>query len=591
MRVHAAPHATAWYDAHMHGGDIVANELAHAGIRHLFVLCGGHISPILTGAAARGLRVVDVRDEASAVFAADAMARATGTVGAVAVTAGPGVTNTITAVKNAQLAQTPLLVLGGATATLLRGRGALQDIDQLALMAPCTKWATRVTTVPGLAATLQRALAVAQGGVPGPVFVEIPVDLLYPEDVVRSWYAKETAQRDSLKAQAQALYVKAHLLRQFKGPRLVRPALPLRSTPRPAAAIAAAAAAISRAARPMVLVGTQALAGSMDASRVARALTALGLPVYLAGAARGLLGRDADIQFRHARSTALREADCVLMCGLPFDFRVGYGRGLARGACVINANLDATELIQNRRPHIAAHMHAGEFVVALAHAMGAAARPQLAPWFAALRANEAAREREIATQVRATGPRVDPLFLAARIEALMSQDACLVVDGGDFVATASYLVRPRAPRAWLDPGVFGTLGVGGGFALGAALAYPKRQVWLLWGDGSAGYSLAEFDTFVRHGVAPIAIIGNDASWSQIAREQVAVLDSALGTTLRHTDYHRVAEGYGGVGLLLDNPAQVDATLQQGIAIAASGRPVCVNVHLQASSFRAGAISL
>jgi acetolactate synthase-1/2/3 large subunit len=173
----------------------------------------------------------------------------------------------------------------------------------------------------------------------------------------------------------------------------------------------------------------------------------------------------------------------------------------------------------------------------------------------------------------------------------MTDDAVLVVDGGDFVATASYIVRPRAPLSWLDPGVFGTLGVGGGYALGAALVRPGREVWLVWGDGSSAYTLAEFDSYVRHGVAPIAVIGNDASWMQIAREQVEILGTSLGTDLRRTDYHRVAEGYGGVGLQLTDPARVDSTLAEAKAIARGGRPVCINVHLRKTDFRKGSISM
>src|ERR1700704_3877883 len=159
-----------------HGGDIIAEVLARHGVTHLFTLCGGHISPILTGAQSRGLRVVDVRDEANAVFAADAGARMTGRMCVAAVTAGPGVTNTVTAVKNAQMAQSPLVIFGGATATLLKGRGSLQDIDQLSVMKSITKWATTVKTVPALAPTIERACQLATEGVPGPVFVEVPVD-------------------------------------------------------------------------------------------------------------------------------------------------------------------------------------------------------------------------------------------------------------------------------------------------------------------------------------------------------------------------------------------------------------------------------
>ena len=169
----------------MNGGDLVAEVLARQGVRFLFTLCGGHISPILVGSKARGIQVVDVRHEANAVFAADAVSRMTGIPGVAAVTAGPGVTNTITAIKNAQMAQSPLVLLGGATATILKGRGSLQDIDQMALIAPHVKFAAAVTRVRDLPRTLEKAFEIAQEGVPGPVFVECPVDLLYDEPVVR----------------------------------------------------------------------------------------------------------------------------------------------------------------------------------------------------------------------------------------------------------------------------------------------------------------------------------------------------------------------------------------------------------------------
>src|SRR5262245_43561921 len=224
---------TAWramLPAMTHGGDIIAEVLARHGVTHLFALCGGHISPILTGAQARGLRVVDVRDEANAVFAADAVARMTGTIGVAAVTAGPGVTNTITAVKNAQMAQSPILIFGGATATLLKGRGALQDIDQLSVMKPITKWATAVKTVPALAPVIERACQLATDGVPGPVFIEVPVDLLYPEATVREWYAKEAGlgRAKGIGAKAVELYIRGHLYRQFRAPVLPEVHVPIK---------------------------------------------------------------------------------------------------------------------------------------------------------------------------------------------------------------------------------------------------------------------------------------------------------------------------------------------------------------------------
>lgn len=584
-----------------HGGDLIADVLARHGATHLFTLCGGHISPILTGAQARGLRVVDVRDEANAVFAADAVARMTGTIGVAAVTAGPGVTNTITAVKNAQMAQSPLLVLGGAPATLLKGRGALQDIDHLALMKPITKWATTVKTVPSLAPTIERACELATSGVPGPVFVEVPVDLLYPEAIVRSWYEKEAGlgKGKGLGAKALELYIRGHLYRQFHAPVLPEVHLPVRlpHLRGGASGIDKAAEALRTAERPVIVVGSQALVGVKDPARIARALGMLGAPVFLAGMARGLLGRTHELQLRHNRGAALKEADVVIVCGFPFDFRLGYGRGIGKRATLIAANLSAHELRQNRRPEIAVEMHAGDFLVALAERISSAG-DRWRPWLGGLREKEHARDRDIAGKASAGAepgaggsPLVDPVHFFARMEEAMADDAVLVVDGGDFVATASYIVRPRAPLSWLDPGVFGTLGVGGGFALGASLVRPGREVWLVWGDGSSAYTLAEFDTYVRHGLAPIAVIGNDASWMQIAREQVEILGTTLGCDLRRTDYHKVAEGYGGVGLSLTDPLRVDATLAEAKAIARGGRPVCINVHLRRSEFRKGSISI
>jgi acetolactate synthase-1/2/3 large subunit len=577
------------------GGAIVGEVLERHGVKHLFTLCGGHISPILVDAKARGIRVVDVRDEANAVFGADAVARMSGTVGVAAVTAGPGVTNTITAVKNAQMAQTPLLLIGGATPTVLKDRGALQDIDQLSLLRPLTKWATSVKTLAALGPTLERAMEVARTGVPGPVFVEIPVDLLYAEDLVRQWYLGELGETNSVGKKALELYLKGHLYRQFHAPHMnlelplpeVRDALP---RPRLRARVRAVAEEVRTAERPVLVLGSQALVGVTDPKALAEAIRRLGIPTFLGGMSRGLLGRKSEIQFRHKRSKALKEADLVLIAGFPFDFRLGYGRSISSKATLVAANLSAEELRKNRRPDHALQLHPAEFLQELASVTDTVPG-RWDGWLDVLRERERARDQEIAEQAKAEGDLVNPIDFFLRLEERLADDAVLVVDGGDFVATGSYILRPRAPLSWLDPGVFGTLGVGGGFALGATLCHPGREVWLLYGDGSSAYSIAEFDTCIRQGLAPIAVIGNDGSWAQIAREQVEVLNDDVGTTLRRSDYHRVAEGYGGRGLVLDNPAKIEETLGEAKAIAKSGRPVCINVHIDRTDFRKGSISM
>jgi acetolactate synthase-like protein len=579
-----------------HGGAIVGDVLARQGVRFLFTLCGGHISPILVDSKARGIHVVDVRDEKNAVFGADCVARMTGTVGVAAVTAGPGVTNTVTAVKNAQMAQSPMVILGGATGTLLKGRGSLQDIDQIALMAPITKWATSVKTLSSMEPVLDRAFDIARSGVPGPVFVELPVDLLYPEALVTEQYMTESGAKNAkdLGTKAFGLFLKAYLYRQFHAPRLAPDiSLPsiddIRRGRDSSGQVRAVAELLARAERPVLVVGSQALVNEPRPERVADAIRALGVPTFLAGMARGLLGRHSDVQFRHKRSQALKQADLVIVAGFPFDFRLNYGRSIGRKATLVAANLSSEDLRKNRRPDVGLQMHAGRFLEDLARA--ASGPGAWSPWFDKLRGLEDAREEEIERMAAEPSELVNPLHFFRRLEEKMDDDAVLVVDGGDFVATASYIVRPRQPLAWLDPGVFGTLGVGGGFAVGAALCRPGQEVWLIYGDGSCAYSVAEFDTCVRHGLAPIALVGTDGAWAQIAREQTEMLGDSVGTVLLKSDYHRVAEGYGGVGLLLDDPKKVDDVLDEAKAIAKKGKPVLVNVHIATTDFRKGSISM
>jgi acetolactate synthase-1/2/3 large subunit len=430
-------------------------------------------------------------------------------------------------------------------------------------------------------------------GVPGPVFVEVPVDVLYPEKIVREWYLKEAGVENAktLGQRALGLYLKGHLYRQFHAPHLDLganlPDLP-KLRPGVSAKLDAAAAMLRKAQRPALVIGSQTMVNCLDAAPIARAVNALGMPTFLGGMARGLLGKDSPTQFRHARGKALKDADVVVVCGFPFDFRMKYGLGIGAKAKVIAANLSAEELRKNRRPELALEMPAAEFLVRLA------AKVPPGPWRAfidACREREVARDREIAARAKSTGPLVDPLYLFQRLEAKLSDDAVLIADGGDFVATAAYILKPRGPLGWLDPGVFGTLGVGGGFAVGACAIRPRAEVWILYGDGSSAYSLSEFDTCVRHGLAPIAVVGNDASWAQIARDQVSILGSEVATTLLRTAYHTVAAGYGAVGLELKEPSRIDAVLDEAKALSRAGKPVCINVHLSKTDFREGSISI
>ena len=575
-----------------HGGDRIADALQAQGVQVLFTLCGGHISPILAAAKARGIRVVDVRDEATAVFAADATARLTGIPGVATVTAGPGITNSITALKNAQLAQSPLVLLGGAAPTALQGRGALQDIDQRSLVEPHVKAFIKLARVRDLGPAVAEAFAAAASGVPGPVFVECPVDLLYDEASIRQWYAEAAGKGTSLADRALRWYLNRHAERMFAGSHGVSPvaARQVEVPQSPAGALRAAAAALSRAERPLLVIGSQAVVCAGEAAALAQAVERLGVPAYLSGMARGLLGREHPLQMRHARRLALREADCVVLAGVPCDFRLDYGRHVRRSATLIAANRSGRDARLNRRPDIAALGDAGRFVAALADAL-ASAPLRREGWIAALRERDRQRESEIDQQAEVRGEFVNPLALLRAIEREAADDAVFVADGGDFVGSASYVLHPRGPLAWLDPGAFGTLGVGAGFALGAAIARPGREVWMILGDGACGWSLAEFDSFVRQRVPVIAVVGNDAGWTQIAREQVKMLHDDVGTVLARTDYHAVAAGFGAHGLLLRRADEVGPTLARARALAREGHAVLVNAWLDKTAFREGSLSM
>jgi acetolactate synthase-1/2/3 large subunit len=575
----------------INGGNRVAAALKAHGVQSLFTLCGGHISPILTEAKAQGIRIVDVRDEATAVFAADAAARLTGLPGVAAVTAGPGLTNTITAVKNAQLAQSPIIILGGAAPTALMGRGALQDIDQYPVIAPHVKLIKQVRRVGDLIPAVEEAFRISREDVPGPVFIECPVDLLYEESIVRQWYVDASPKGKSLADRLLRFYITLHFEKVFSGADEVAPVVHDVVLPKvPNLQIDRTIRALKKASRPIMVVGSQTLAVAGKAEQIATSIAKLGIPIYLSGMSRGLLGREHRLLMRHHRRLSLRDSDCVILAGVPCDFRLDYGRHIRRSSTVIAVNRSIHDAHLNRNPDIAVVADAGEFMLQLAHRLddsGARWRG----WTNELRIRDQAREKEIDDKARIEGEFVNPVALLKEIDRIASDTAIFVVDGGDFVATASYILRPRGPLSWLDPGPFGTLGVGSGFALGSKVCRPESEVWIIFGDGASGYGLVEFDTFVRHGIPVIAVVGNDAGWTQIAREQVKLLKDDVGTTLARTNYEQVAQGFGAKGILIKKNSDVGNCLNEARAIARSGQPVLINVWIDQTDFREGSISM
>ena len=570
-----------------HIGLEVGKFFKEKNISKVFTLCGGHISPILVGCEKENIDIIQVRDEVSSVFAADAVSRLTDSIGVAIVTAGPGVTNTVTAIKNAQMAQSPLLLIGGAAATLLKGKGSLQDIDQISLLKTYVKSAVSVSKARNVIPTLANAINIANSGVPGPVFVELPIDLLYPEEDIRKEHINQLP-KEGLVAKFMHWYVNRHLNDLFSTKKSSIKIHPVKDFKLNQKQIDKAALSIVRAKKPVFILGNQVTQNKEFLSMFLKSITKLNVPTYTSGMARGCFGKEDSFFFKHNRRHALKNADVVVTLGVPLDFRLSYGFSINKNANLIAVNKSKEDLKRNRKPDIGINGDPSRIMHEIGKIINA---PSCQEWIDELTSLEHEREDEINILAEEKFDNVNPIYLCKAIDQLIDNESILVADGGDFVGTASYAIKPRQALGWLDPGPFGTLGVGGGFAVGAKCSLPGKEVWILYGDGASAYSLAEFDTLCRHKLPVIAIIGNDASWQQIAREQKQMLGSNIGTELAFNAYEKVVEGYGGKGYYVDNQDTLIDTLKQAKADAKLGYPVLVNVKLSKSDFRKGSISV
>uniref|UniRef100_A0A183BXR8 2-hydroxyacyl-CoA lyase 2 n=1 Tax=Globodera pallida TaxID=36090 RepID=A0A183BXR8_GLOPA len=585
-----------------HGGELVANVLKAHDVREVFTLCGGHISPILVSCEHLGINIYDTRHEVNAVFAADAVARLRQHIGVAAVTSGPGVTNTITALKNAQMAESPVILLSGAAPTLMKGRGALQDIDQMAIIKSLCKYTANVQNVGDIVPTLREAIAVAQSGTPGPAFVELPLDVLQP-------YAKVQAETsfirnaDTAEKKTFNETVQRHVDRQFHEAFAANEFGPLPvHVPRPdEAQLATVAELLAKAERPLLIMGSQAMLPPVKPNQLVDTVNKLGIPVYLGGMSRGLLGTNSPIQMRQNRKLAIKEADLVILAGAVCDFRLSYGKNFSPNTNVVSINRSEEQMLKNHgvfwQSAVALQADVALSLVALQATMADRRWQSPRGWTELLHKRETETEANNAKKMAVcpTDGHINPLVLLDAMDKVLPKDAILVADGGDFVGSAAYIVRPGGPLQWLDPGAFGTLGVGAGFALGAKAVFPQRPVVIIYGDGSSAYSLMEFDTFVRHKLPVIGIIGNDACWTQIAREQLPVFKSAVACDLDYTHYEQCAKALGTDAVFLGdglNAKHIKEALAEAVRKSASDhRSVMINVLIGKTNFREGSISV
>lgn len=536
-----------------HGGRLVAKALARHGTTHLFTLCGGHIQAIYDGCLDEGIRVVDTRHEQTAGHAADGYARVTGRPGVCAVTAGPGVTDVVTALANAQRAGIPMLCIGGAGPRALADMGSLQDMDHLELVRSITKWCARVPSAERIQEYVDSAFRIAQANVPGPVFLEMPLDLLM------SWADDE--------------------------PPATAPMPPLRSAGDPAA-IERAAALLREAERPMFIVGTQ-LRWSPKREILRAFADKIEAPFYLNGMARGGLPCAHRGQMTRSRRFALGQTDLCIVLGTPFDFRLDYGRAVNVNAKIVQVDLDGAELGRNRRIDVGIHGDSGLVLEQLLDAVG---EKKADAWLATVRAAEDASRAKMTAELTSDASPPNPLRVCAELGRRLGPNDIVVGDGGDFVATAAHVLQLEWPQLWMDPGPLGTLGVGPGYAMAAQLTRPEARVVLVYGDGSFGLHALEFEAMVRQNIPVVAVIGNDAGWTQIRRGQVELYGEvrAVATALDYTRYDKVVEAVGGFGAWVERAEDLGPALDAAFA---SGKPACVNVKIARSDFRKGAISV
>ncbi|MGE2721905.1 acetolactate synthase [Mycolicibacterium celeriflavum] len=524
--------------AAVNAGHLIARRLRASGIDTIFTLSGGHLFSLYDGCRAEEIRLIDTRHEQTAAFAAEGWSKVTRVPGVAALTAGPGVTNGMSAMAAAQQNQSPLVILGGRAPALRWGQGSLQEIDHVPFVAPLTRFAATAEWPDAVAGLVDDALRAAVDAPSGVSFVDFPMDHVFSE-------ATDTCAPGALSEPREVV--------QADGD-----------------AVTAARRLLSGAQRPVIMAGTNVWWGHAETALLNLAET-LRIPVLMNGMARGTVPADHPLAFSRARSKALKQADVALVIGVPMDFRLGFG-----GVFGADTALIAVDRVAPERPHprpVAAGLY-GDISATLS-ALATAGAGDHEAWIADLRATETAARTTEADELRDDRTPLHPMRVYAELSTMLDRDAIVVVDAGDFGSYAGRVIDSYVPGAWLDSGPFGCLGSGPGYALAAKLARPDRQVVLLQGDGAFGFSGMEWDTLVRHGIQVVSVIGNNGIWALEKHPMEAIYGYSVVADLRPgTRYDEVVTALGGQGELVSTPAELRPALERAFS---SALPAVVNV--------------
>jgi acetolactate synthase-1/2/3 large subunit len=526
------------------GGDLVVRALKEEGVKYIFGLSGGHINTIFDACIDFGIKIIDTRHEQAAVNMAEGWARFTGRPGVAVVTAGPGAVNAFPGVAVAMQSGSPVVIISGRSSIERRDIGAMQDMDQIEVMHPVTKWSRSVYKTNRICEYMTSAFRQARSGRPGPVFLEIPIDIVDGESHIE-----------------EVVWCKAY-----------------RTEHRPYGdplAIEKAAGLLSRAQRPVIVAGGGVWwSGAGEEFRAF--VEATNIPFYSRNMARGIIPDDHPLS-GGMFPAGLTQADVVLIVGTKLDWTIAYGRPpiFHPDIKVIQVDIEQEEIGKNRPVDIGIPGDARAVLSQLGQAMGGKYK---APdsWVATVKAMMGGVRTQFAGDMRKSGSPVHPARLAQEVREFLPRDAGLVIDGGDIAVFANVLLDAYSPGSLVWVGGFGHLGVGVPYANAAKLAHPEKPVALLAGDGSFGFSLMELDTAVRHRIPIVCVVANDGGWGQIRREQKAKYgrDRVIGSQLGLRPYHKVVEAMGGYGELVERTEDIKGAMERAFK---SGLPACINV--------------
>jgi acetolactate synthase I/II/III large subunit len=519
------------------GGHLVAKALKNEGVDTIFTLCGGHIIDIYDGCVDEGIRIIDVRHEQVAAHAADGYARQTGKLGCVVTTAGPGFTNAITGIATAFRSESPVLHIGGQGALTQHKMGSLQDLPHVDIISPITKFAATVPSTERVADMVSMAVREAFNGAPGPVYLEIPRDVLDREvDLTKAVIPQPGKYRAST--------------RSIGDPNDIEKLADI----------------LVNAERPAILYGQQVWTARGHKEAIAL-LRGLDIPGYFNGASRGLLPPGDPHHFDRTRTQAFANADVLVIVGTPFDFRMGYGKRISKDLKLVQIDMDYRTVGKNRDISLGLVGDPGAILGAVLQAASGRIkgdkRQARQQWLKQLNDGESAAAEKLMPLFKSNSVPIHPYRVAYELNEFLGEDTIYIGDGGDVVTISAQAVRPRGPGQWMDPGALGSLGVGTGFAIAAGLANPSKEVLCYYGDGSFGMTAFDMETANRFGVPYLAVIGNNSAMNQIRYGQLAKYGEQrgnVGNLLGDVPFGKFAEMLGGYGEEVRDPAQIAPAL-------------------------------